>query len=294
MTLHAFISQYEPCRKPISTVHEQSRVRFSERPFTFYLWLFHPRASISFQTYPLLRAHLAIVSRNFTDNFISLKYGFSCLSTCPTVSSSDLSNFYRHHLFSSVTATTTLSTLKIRSPSSYATPKTSSYPTATSPKLQFPFRSSTYLFLRATHLCPIASVEAPEKIEKLGNELSSLFYPRRGAKVLVDWLQEKRRVSAASFAPATAVVAAPGGGADAGAAAAVEEKTEFDVVIDEVPSNARIATIKAVRTLTNLALKEAKELIEGLPKKFKEGVSKAEAEEAKKQLEEAGAKISIV
>ena len=73
----------------------------------------------------------------------------------------------------------------------------------------------------------------------------------------------------------------------------MEEKTEFDVVIDEVPSNARIATIKAVRALTNLALKEAKELIEGLPKKFKEGVSKDEAEEAKKQLEEAGAKVSI-
>ena len=73
----------------------------------------------------------------------------------------------------------------------------------------------------------------------------------------------------------------------------VEEKTEFDVVIDEVPSNARIATIKAVRALTSLALKEAKELIEGLPKKFKEGVSKDEAEDAKKQLEEAGAKVSI-
>lgn len=86
---------------------------------------------------------------------------------------------------------------------------------------------------------------------------------------------------------------APGAAADAGAAA-VEEKTEFDVVIDEVPSNVRIAVIKAVRALTSLALKEAKELIEGLPKKFKEGVSKEEAEEAKKQLEEAGAKCSVV
>nr|KYP39654.1 hypothetical protein KK1_039013 [Cajanus cajan] len=71
-------------------------------------------------------------------------------------------------------------------------------------------------------------------------------------------------------------------------------KTEFDVVIEEVPSNARIAVIKAVRGLTSLALKEAKELIEGLPKKFKEGVSKEEADDAKKQLEEAGAKIAIV
>ena len=87
-------------------------------------------------------------------------------------------------------------------------------------------------------------------------------------------------------------VAAPGAAGDAPDAAA-EEKTEFDVVIEEVPSNARIATIKAVRALTSLALKEAKELIEGLPKKFKEGVSKEEAEEAKKQLEEAGAKVAI-
>ena len=78
-----------------------------------------------------------------------------------------------------------------------------------------------------------------------------------------------------------------------GAAAVVEEQTEFDVVINEVPSSSRIAVIKAVRALTSLALKEAKELIEGLPKKFKEGVTKDEAEEAKKQLEEAGAKVSI-
>lgn len=108
----------------------------------------------------------------------------------------------------------------------------------------------------------------------------------------MDFLQDKLGVSAASFAP-VAAVAAPGGAA-ADAAPVVEEKTEFDVVIEEVPSNARIAVIKAVRALTSLALKEAKELIEGLPKKFKEGISKEEAEDAKKQLEEAGAKIAIV
>lgn len=101
-------------------------------------------------------------------------------------------------------------------------------------------------------------------------------------------------MSAAAFAPA-AVVAAPGGAVGGEAAAeAVEEKTEFDVVIEDVPSNARIAVIKSVRAMTSLALKEAKELIEGLPKKFKEGVSKEEADDAKKQLEEAGAKIAIV
>ncbi|OVA07574.1 Ribosomal protein L7/L12 [Macleaya cordata] len=109
---------------------------------------------------------------------------------------------------------------------------------------------------------------------------------------VIIWLQEELGVSAAAFAPA-AVAVTPGAAAEAGPAV-VEEKTEFDVVIEEVPSNARIATIKAVRALTSLALKEAKELIEGLPKKFKEAVSKEEAEEAKKQLEEAGAKIAIV
>ena len=131
---------------------------------------------------------------------------------------------------------------------------------------------------------------AEEKVVQLGDEISTLTLAQ--AQSLVEYLQDKLGVTAASFAPA-AVVAAPGG-AGAEAAAAVEEKTEFDVVIDDVPSNARIATIKAVRGLTSLALKEAKELIEGLPKKFKEGVSRDEAEDAKKQLEEAGAKVSIV
>ena len=124
----------------------------------------------------------------------------------------------------------------------------------------------------------------------MGSQLSNLTLEE--ARVLVDWLQDKLGVSAASFAPA-AVVAAPGG-AGADAAPAVEEKTEFDVSIDEVPSNARIAVIKAVRALTSLGLKEAKELIAGLPKKLREGVSKEDAEDAKKQLEEAGAKVSIV
>lgn len=140
-----------------------------------------------------------------------------------------------------------------------------------------------------TAVRPVAAVEAPEKIGKLGDEISGLTLAE--ARALVDYLQDKLGVSAASFAPA-AVAVAPG--ADAGGAAAVEEKTEFDVVIEDVPSSARIAVIKAVRAQTSLALKEAKELIEGLPKKFKEGVSKDEAEGAKKQLEEAGAKVAIV
>ncbi|KAJ4900979.1 hypothetical protein Rs2_14930 [Raphanus sativus] len=161
-------------------------------------------------------------------------------------------------------AATTLSiATTIRSSSSHLTPASPHvFPSRPNPTA-FPFRlgsSSSTLTHRATHLRPVAAVEAPEKIEKIGSEISSLTLEE--ARVLVDYLQDK-------FG------------------------TEFDVVINEVPSNARIAVIKAVRALTSLALKEAKELIEGLPKKFKEGVTKDEAEEAKKQLEEAGAKVSI-
>jgi len=186
-------------------------------------------------------------------------------------------------------ASTTFTTLTLRS-LSYPTP--SSYPAHLSakPSLQFPnvFHRATATTRRARVV--VSAVEAPEKITKLGDEIAGLTLEE--AKNLVDFLQDKLGVSAAAFAP-VAAVAAPGGAA-ADAAPVVEEKTEFDVVIEEVPSNARIAVIKSVRALTNLALKEAKELIEGLPKKFKEGISKEEAEDAKKQLEEAGAKIAIV
>jgi large subunit ribosomal protein L7/L12 len=179
-------------------------------------------------------------------------------------------------------ATNTLSTLTLplRSPS---------FPTHTSKPTFLHFPSSTKPTTRLTHFRPLSAVSVPEKIENLGTQISGLTLEE--AKGLVDYLQEKLGVSAASFAPVAAVAGAVA--ADAGPAV-VEEKTEFDVVIEEVPSNVRIAVIKAVRALTSLALKEAKELIEGLPKKFKEGVSKDEAEEAKKQLEEAGAKIAIV
>ncbi|KAK8592981.1 hypothetical protein V6N13_043402 [Hibiscus sabdariffa] len=187
-------------------------------------------------------------------------------------------------------ASSTLSTISLRFPS--CPPPTHPLPLLSkTPSHHFPLRSPALPTLthRSTALRPLNATAAPEKIEKLGSEISSLTLEE--ARTLVDYLQEKLGVSAAAFAPAAAPAAAPGG-ADAGAAV-VEEKTEFDVVIEEVPSNARIAVIKAVRSLTSLALKEAKELIEGLPKKFKEGVSKEEADDAKKQLEEAGAKVSI-
>ena len=102
-------------------------------------------------------------------------------------------------------------------------------------------------------------------------------------------LEDKFGVSAAAPA-AAAVMMAPA--ADGGAAAAAEEKTEFDVVLKEAGAN-KIGVIKVVRALTSLGLKEAKEKVDGCPSTLKEGVSKEEAEEAKKQLTEAGAVVEI-
>lgn len=104
-------------------------------------------------------------------------------------------------------------------------------------------------------------------------------------------LEEKFGVSAA--APAAAMVmAAPADGGAAAAAAAAEEKTEFDVILKEAGAN-KIGVIKVVRALTSLGLKEAKEKVDGCPSTLKEGVSKEEAEEAKKQLTEAGAVVEV-
>jgi large subunit ribosomal protein L7/L12 len=108
---------------------------------------------------------------------------------------------------------------------------------------------------------------------------------------LVKALQEKYGVSAA--AP-VAVAAMPGmmPGAPAEAAPAAEEKTSFDVVLAAAGDN-KLQVIKVIREITQLGLKEAKDLVEGAPQKVKEGVSKEEAEEIKKKLEEAGAKVEI-
>ena len=106
---------------------------------------------------------------------------------------------------------------------------------------------------------------------------------------VVKALEEEFGVSAA--AP-VAVAAAPAAGGDAAGGAAAEEKTEFNVVLKEVGGN-KIAVIKAVRELTPLGLKEAKDLVEAAPKAIKEGVEKAEADEAKAKLEEAGAVVEI-
>ena len=102
---------------------------------------------------------------------------------------------------------------------------------------------------------------------------------------LISAMEDKFGVSAAA-----AVAAAPAAAADAGAAA--EEKTEFDVVMTSFGSN-KVSVIKVVRAITGLGLKEAKELVEGAPSPVKEGASKDEAEDIKKQLEEAGASVEV-
>ncbi len=104
---------------------------------------------------------------------------------------------------------------------------------------------------------------------------------------LISAMEEKFGVSAAAVAAVAAPAAA---GAEGGAAA--EEKTEFDVVLTGFGGN-KVAVIKAVRAITGLGLKEAKELVEKAPSPVKEGVSKEEAEEIKKQLEEAGASVEV-
>jgi len=104
---------------------------------------------------------------------------------------------------------------------------------------------------------------------------------------LIKMMEDKFGVSAAAAAVA---VAAPAGG---GAAAAVaEEQTEFTVVLSEFGAN-KVNVVKAVRELTGLGLKEAKDLVDGAPKPVKEGVNKADAEAAKKKLEDAGAKVEV-
>ena len=121
-------------------------------------------------------------------------------------------------------------------------------------------------------------------LNKIVDDLSSLTVLE--AAELSKLLEEKWGVSAA--AP-VAVAAAPGAAAGESAA---EEKTDFDVILAEAGSN-KIAVIKEVRTITALGLKEAKDLVEGAPKPLKQGVAKAEAEEMKKTLEAAGAKVEL-
>ena len=124
------------------------------------------------------------------------------------------------------------------------------------------------------------------KVETILDEIKGLTLLE--ASDLVKKMEEAFGVSAAAAAP---VVVAGGGGGAAGAAPA-EEKTEFSVVLTEVGAN-KINVIKAVREVTSLGLKEAKDLVDGAPKPVKEGVNKDEAAAIKKKFEEAGAKVEI-
>ena len=128
-------------------------------------------------------------------------------------------------------------------------------------------------------------------LNKIVEDLSSLTVLE--AAELSKLLEDKWGVSAAApvavAAAPVAVAAAPAAG---GGEAAADEKTEFDIELSEAGSN-KIAVIKEVRTITGLGLKEAKDLVEGAPKPLKQGVKKEEAEEMKKALEAAGAKVTL-
>ena len=112
------------------------------------------------------------------------------------------------------------------------------------------------------------------------------------AAELVSQIEETFGVDASAAVSAGAVMAMPGAaGAEAGEAA--EEKTSFEVIIEDVPDAKRVAVLKVIRGLTSLGLREAKELTTGLPKTLNDSASKEAAEEAKQKLEEAGAKVKI-
>lgn len=112
------------------------------------------------------------------------------------------------------------------------------------------------------------------------------------AAELVKQIEEAFGVTAAAPAGGMMMMA-PGAGAAAAPAEEVEEKTEFDVILEDVPADKKIAVLKIVRELTGLGLKEAKDVVESTPKAVREAVPKEAAEEAKKKLEEAGGKVSV-
>jgi len=138
----------------------------------------------------------------------------------------------------------------------------------------------------------MATAEATREFTKdtkdLGDKIVGLTL--KAAKELSDYLDEVHGIKPA--AGGAVVMAAPGGGAGGGAAEAAAEKTEFDVVLDSFGEN-KIGVIKVVRAATGLGLKEAKDLVESAPTKVKEGLSKADCEKLKKELEDSGAKVSI-
>ncbi|MCA9400708.1 MAG: 50S ribosomal protein L7/L12 [Candidatus Omnitrophica bacterium] len=133
------------------------------------------------------------------------------------------------------------------------------------------------------------AVELSPKLEDLAKQIEGLTALELSE--LVKGLEDRLGIQAAAPMAAGMMMPMAGAGA-AGGAAAEEEKTEFDVILAEA-SGQKIAVIKEVRAATNLGLKEAKDLVESAPKPVKEGVSKEEAEELKKKLEAAGAKVEL-
>jgi large subunit ribosomal protein L7/L12 len=129
------------------------------------------------------------------------------------------------------------------------------------------------------------TAEYPAAAKKLGDQIAELSL--KDAKILSDYLKEVYGIEPA--AGGGVMMVAGGGG---GAAEAPAEKTEFDVVLESF-GDQKIGVIKVVRSATGLGLKEAKDLVEGVPSKVKEGISKADAEKLKKELEAAGATVSI-
>ena len=135
-----------------------------------------------------------------------------------------------------------------------------------------------------------ATREFTKETKDLGDKIVSLTL--KAAKELSDYLDEVHGIKPA--AGGAVMMAAPGGAGGAGGAAeAAAEKTEFDVGLESFPTEAKIGIIKVVRAATGLGLKEAKDLVESAPAKVKEGISKADAEKLKKELEEAKAKVAV-
>ncbi|MBI3950517.1 MAG: 50S ribosomal protein L7/L12 [Acidobacteria bacterium] len=129
-----------------------------------------------------------------------------------------------------------------------------------------------------------------EKLQLIVDQISGLTLLE--ASELVKLMEEKFGVSAQAAAVPMMMLGA-GGAASAGPAPKEEEKTEFDVILSSLDPAKKIGVIKVVREITNLGLKEAKDLVESVPKPIKEGASKEEAEEIKKKLTEAGAQVEI-
>ncbi|MGQ9836983.1 MAG: 50S ribosomal protein L7/L12 [Cyanobacteriota bacterium] len=135
---------------------------------------------------------------------------------------------------------------------------------------------------------------ASERVEKILEDLKALSLLE--ASELVKAIEEAFGVSAAAPVGGmmmAAPVAAAAAAAPAAAAEPVEEQTAFDVILEAVPADKKIAILKVVRELTGLGLKDAKDLVEAAPKAVKEGASKEEANEMKKKLEEAGATVKV-